>query len=239
MLRTIIIAAIITPAIALAQPAKDTAAKKAPAMKAVKKAPLFKTPLDSFSAALGMNIGLNIKQQGIGKLNMALLMKAFDDAITGRPVPFSMETSNTVVNTYFANMAQKKAAAAKAAEIKFFETNKKKKGVVQTPSGLQYEVLQEGTGIKPVDTNTVKVLYKGTFLNGEEFDSNLNRQSPFQFNVAGGVIQGWIEAIKMMPVGSKWKLYVPSALGYGDQGNGRIPPNTPLVFELEFLEIAK
>jgi len=124
------------------------------------------------------------------------------------------------------------------AGAKFLEENKKKSGIKTTASGLQYEVLKEGPGPIPKESDTVKVHYRGTLIDGSEFDSSYKRNAPAEFSVAG-VIKGWTEALKMMKVGSKWKLYVPSELAYGPQDSPGIPANSVLIFEVELLEIVK
>jgi FKBP-type peptidyl-prolyl cis-trans isomerase FklB len=134
-------------------------------------------------------------------------------------------------------MQQKASVKVKAEGDKFLEENKKKSGVITTPSGLQYEVIKEGTGPQPDSTDVVSVHYKGTLINGEEFDSSIKRGTPEKFGVTG-VIPGWTEALLKMKVGSKWKLVIPSNLAYGERGAGRqIKPNSVLVFEMELLNI--
>src|SRR5699024_9791605 len=129
------------------------------------------------------------------------------------------------------------SAKAKEAEENFFRTNGEREEVKQTASGLQYEVLEAGEGAIPTANDTVSVHYHGTFIDGSVFDSSVMRGEPAQFPVTG-VIKGWVEALQLMPVGSKWKLYVPHELAYGEQGAGAIPPCATLVFEVELLEIA-
>jgi FKBP-type peptidyl-prolyl cis-trans isomerase len=118
----------------------------------------------------------------------------------------------------------------------FLAANKKKEGVTTTESGLQYEIIKKGEGAKPTKADTVVTHYKGTFLNGKQFDSSYDRNEPAKFPVTG-VIAGWTEALQLMPVGSKWKLYIPSDLAYGPNGRQGIPPNSMLIFELELLSI--
>ena len=130
-----------------------------------------------------------------------------------------------------------KAGAEKEAGKKFLAENKKRPGVIELPNGLQYEILKAGTGEKPKATDTVKAHYAGSLINGQEFDNSYKRGEPLEIPVSG-VIQGWVQALQMMPVGSKWKLYIPSDLGYGDRGaGGAIPGGAALIFEIELLEI--
>ena len=130
-----------------------------------------------------------------------------------------------------------KSSAVKEEGRKFLADNKKRPGVVELPSGLQYEIIKQGTGEKPKATDTIKAHYAGTLINGQEFDNSYKRGEPIILPV-GGVIQGWVQALQLMPVGSKWKLYIPSDLGYGDRGAGSaIPGGSALIFEIELLEI--
>jgi FKBP-type peptidyl-prolyl cis-trans isomerase FklB len=132
---------------------------------------------------------------------------------------------------------ENKNAKVKEEGKKFLDENKKRQGVVELPSGLQYEIITAGTGEKPKATDTVKAHYAGSLINGQEFDNSYKRGEPLQIPV-GGVIQGWVEALQLMPVGSKWKLFIPSDLGYGDRGaGGSIPGGSALVFDIELIEI--
>ena len=129
-----------------------------------------------------------------------------------------------------------KASAAKEAGEKFLEANKKRPGVITLPSGLQYEIITKGTGPIPTATDTVKANYTGSLIDGKEFDNSYKRNEALTIPVSG-VIKGWVEALQLMPVGSKWKLFVPSDLGYGDRGAGPIPAGAALIFEIELLDI--
>jgi FKBP-type peptidyl-prolyl cis-trans isomerase FklB len=239
MFRSFILGAVLIPGIVLAQPAKKAPAKtpvKIPvAVKSAKPSPL-KSMLDSFSYAIGTNIGFNLKQSGVDKVNPAMITKAFDDVMKGRQPLFDMQTSNNVVNSYFAPIVAKKAKALKEPGEKFLAENKKRAGVTTLPNGMQYEILKAGNGPIPVDSNNVKVHYAGTFIDGKPFDSSIGRD-PYTVNMRGGVIQGWLEILKLMPVGSKWKVFIPSDLAYGDQGRDGIPPGSALIFEMELMEI--
>jgi len=231
----------LAPGFLMAQPKKTTTPTKTKIPVAVKSSlpsPL-KTPLDSFSYAIGLNIGSNMKQQGVTQLSSAMITKAFDDVLKGKAPLMDMQTSNDIVNRFFSEAAAKKSSAAKAEGDVFLAANKKRPGVHVTPTGLQYEIIKEGNGPKPTDTNTVKVHYTGTLISGKKFDSSVDRGQPIEFGVTG-VIAGWTEALKMMPVGSKWKLAIPSNLGYGDRGQGPdIGPGAVLLFDVELLEITK
>jgi len=239
MFRKLMLIGIVAPGFVMAQTKKPVPAKPKPGVKTVAKVSPLKTALDSFSYAIAMNIGSNMKQQGVTKLSAAMVSRAFDDVLSGKATLMDMEASNGVVNNYFGAIASKKAAAGKAEGEKFLTENKKRPGVKVTPSGLQYEIVKEGTGVKPVDTSVVKVHYTGTLISGKKFDSSVDRGQPIEFGVTG-VIPGWTEALKLMPVGSKWKLFIPSDLAYGDRGSGEaIPPGSALIFDVELLDITK
>jgi FKBP-type peptidyl-prolyl cis-trans isomerase len=152
---------------------------------------------------------------------------------------FTPEQAEEFIKAYFEKVQASSNGPAIEKEKKFLAENKTKTGIVETASGLQYEILQAGKGEIPGENVTVKVNYTGTLLDGTKFDSSLDRGEPFEFNTSGGVIPGWIEAVKLMPVGSKWKIYVPSKLAYGSRDMGKIPPYSTLVFEIELLEIVK
>ena len=219
--------------------AKTTTTTKSPFM--------LKTQLDKFSYAIGMNIAQGIKQQGLAdSVNVAALAKALEDALKGKPALLSDQEAQTIIQTFFqAQQAKTQAGQGKAGEKnmiegkKFLEENKKKTGIVELPSGLQYMVMKEGTGELPKATDKVTTHYHGTLIAGDVFDSSVDRGQPASFPV-NGVIQGWQEALQLMKVGSKWKLFVPSDLAYGNQGAGpKIGPGTTLIFEVELLSIDK
>lgn len=218
--------------------AKPTAAKPAPSSALV-------STQDSISYSIGLFMAQNLKQQGIADLNSALLASGIDDALKGQNSRISMEQASQVMNTFMQKqMAVRTAENSKvSAENKkvgeaFLAENKTKEGVKTTASGLQYTVEKEGTGAKPTATDRVKVHYTGRLLNGTVFDSSVER-GPAEFGV-NEVIKGWTEALQLMPVGSKWKLYIPSDLAYGDRGAGAdIKPGSTLVFDVELLDIVK
>jgi FKBP-type peptidyl-prolyl cis-trans isomerase FklB len=192
---------------------------------------------DSISYSIGVSIGNGIKSQGIDSLNIEILSKAIDGAYKSDSLLISPEEANAFLSSYFQNLQMKKAEAGKAAGQKFMEENKTKPGVITLPSGLQYQVLKEGTGPKPKATDKVTAHYRGTLSDGTVFDSSYDRNQPLNIGVSE-VIPGWTEALQLMKVGSKWKLFIPSDLGYGERGAGHeIPPHSPLVFEMELLSI--
>ncbi|MEZ4901067.1 MAG: FKBP-type peptidyl-prolyl cis-trans isomerase [Spirosomataceae bacterium] len=202
--------------------------------------------LDSVAYSIGMNIAQNLKSQGLDKLNVSLLSKAINDVLKSGKTDLSESEAQMLLGNYFNRLQTqrqaeeaKKYEANKMAGEKFLEENKKKTGVVTLPSGLQYEILKAGEGAKPTINNTVKTHYHGTLPDGTIFDSSVQRGEPAEFPV-GGVIQGWVEALQLMPVGSKWKLYVPYNLAYGERAAGAaIKPYSALIFEVELLEITK
>ncbi|GAB3961783.1 FKBP-type peptidyl-prolyl cis-trans isomerase [Spirosoma harenae] len=201
---------------------------------------------DSLSYSIGVSIAQNIKQQGPKNVNSALLAQGLDDALKGGAMQLSMEQVQQVIQGYYQKqMAVRNAESMKVSEenkkagAAFLAENKTKTGVVTTGSGLQYSIEKEGTGAKPTATDRVKVHYTGKLLNGQTFDSSVERGQPAEFGVTE-VIKGWTEALQLMPVGSKWKLYIPSDLAYGDRGAGAdIKPGSTLVFDVELLDIVK
>ncbi len=202
------------------------------------------TRLDSLSYAIGMNIGQNFKMQSL-TIDVDKLAAGMRDVLKGN-TRLSEEQAGQVVVSFQQEMMEKQEAERAVAGEKhksegaaFLAENKNKDGVKTTASGLQYKVLVEGKGPKPVEADRVKTHYTGKLIDGTEFDSSIKRGEPAEFPVTG-VIKGWTEALLMMPVGSKWMLYIPSDLAYGDRGAGNvIPPNATLIFEIELLEILK
>jgi FKBP-type peptidyl-prolyl cis-trans isomerase FklB len=202
-------------------------------------APALKTTVDSVSYAIGQDIGNSLKAQGITNLNPTLLMKAVQDVLKNQPLLLSKEQCDMSIRDFLQKAAAEKIAKNKAAGDQFLAANKTKPGVVTLPSGLQYQVIKEGTGPKPALTDKVKTHYHGTLIDGTVFDSSVDRGQPISFAV-NGVIPGWTEALQLMPVGSKWKLFIPSDLAYGDRQAGpKIGPGSTLIFEVELLEIVK
>jgi FKBP-type peptidyl-prolyl cis-trans isomerase len=203
-----------------------------------------KTQTDSVSYALGILIGTNTKSNldnapGKDQINLDILAESFHLMIKGEKLPMTAEAANAMVSGFFQSMSQKAGQDNLEKGNAFLEQNKSRQGVTTTESGLQYEIIKAGTGEKPVDTDEVKVHYHGTLIDGTVFDSSVERNEPVTFPVTG-VIPGWTEALKLMPVGSKWKIYLPAKIAYGEQGaGGKIGPNSALVFEVELLEIVK
>jgi FKBP-type peptidyl-prolyl cis-trans isomerase FklB len=194
------------------------------------------TDLQKASYALGINIGTSIKQQPI-QLDLPSLFKGIKDAEVGNKPVLTEDEMNASLKVVRDEATAKVSEANMKEGAEFLTANKAKDGVVTTASGLQYKIITAGTGAKPTNADTVVCNYKGTFINGTEFDSSYKRGKPAEFPV-GGVIRGWTEALQLMPVGSKWELYVPSELAYGSRGaGGAIGPNQTLIFEVELLSI--
>jgi FKBP-type peptidyl-prolyl cis-trans isomerase FklB len=225
-------------------PKTTTAAKPRTATAAKSTQPLtLTTRKDKVSYAIGMSIGQNMKKDSVD-VDPAILARGLKDAMTSAK-PLMTDDEAKVVMTEFRNeMTSKKAAEAKQigdtnkqAGQQFLAANKAKEGVITLPSGLQYKILKEGTGPKPAATDTVVTNYRGSLINGTEFDSSYKRGEPATFPV-GQVIKGWTEALQLMPVGSKWQLFVPAELAYGERSPGpEIGPNSTLIFDIELLSI--
>lgn len=193
--------------------------------------------MDKISYALGLSIGNNFLSSGISKLDIATFAKALEDVLSGKQPSMSYDEAKSVINDYFTKLQSEKFDNNLKAGQEFLEMNKKRAGVVTLPSGLQYEIMKEGNGAVPKATDQVKCHYHGTLINGTVFDSSVQRGEPATFGV-NQVIQGWVEALQLMPVGSKWKLFIPSGLAYGTSGAGQsIEPNSALIFEVEVLDI--
>lgn len=193
--------------------------------------------MDKVSYALGVIIGNNIASSGLDKINASEFSKAVDAVIKKEDVSMTAEEANAIVNDYFATLQGERFEKNVKAGKEFLESNKNKAGVVTLPSGLQYEVLTKGEGNTPSFTDQVKCHYHGTLIDGTIFDSSVERGTPATFGV-NQVIKGWTEALQLMPVGSKWRLYIPSELAYGESGAGQaIEPYSTLIFDVEILEI--
>ncbi|WP_044546782.1 FKBP-type peptidyl-prolyl cis-trans isomerase, partial [Parabacteroides distasonis] len=166
-------------------------------------------------------------------------VQGLNDVLTEAKPALSYDEAKQVINDYFMKLQQEKLEINKKAGEEFLSINKHKAGVVELPSGLQYEVLKNGTGAKPTANDKVKCHYHGTLINGQVFDSSVQRGEPAVFGVSQ-VIPGWVEALQLMPVGSKWRLFIPSNLAYGERGAGEaIEPNSTLIFDVELLDIEK
>ena len=228
-----------TPATTAPTPKK---AQTAPAAKAPASAALT-TKKEKFSYALGMNLGMNFQKQSIA-VEPNLVAKGIKDTMAGGKTLLTEEEAKAVmmeVQNDFRKQqmekVQKLGEANKKEGEAFLAANKAKEGVVTLPDGLQYKILTAGTGPKPASTDTVTVNYRGTLIDGKEFDSSYKRGQPATFAVTG-VIKGWTEALQLMPTGSKWQLFIPSDLAYGERGAGAdIAPNATLIFEVELMSI--
>jgi FKBP-type peptidyl-prolyl cis-trans isomerase len=191
---------------------------------------------DSFSYALGVQVAGFYRQQGVKKINAALLAKAINDLYQNKPLSLNNEGIELSLVAATDTVQYRKLSSDLTEGKKFLAENKKKPGVITTASGLQYEVLTKGTGPKPTITNTVVCNYKGTLLDGTEFDNSYARKTPAEFALTN-VIKGWTEVLQLMPTGSKYKVYVPYQLGYGMVDHEPIPGGSTLVFEIELLSI--
>ncbi len=196
-----------------------------------------KNATDSFSYAVGLSIANFYKEQGITNINTNLVIKAINDAKINKPKLSEAEINTCIMNVIQKSREEKSGPNRKASEA-FLEKNKTQPGIITTASGLQYQVITMGTGPKPAMNDQMKVHYSGFLIDGTPFESSIGKDPiVFGFN---NLIQGWVEALQLMPVGSKWRLFIPPALGYGDNPPGPpIQPGSALIFELELLEIVK
>ena len=197
------------------------------------------TEKQKFSYTIGFQIAQNIKSRGLD-VDAKALAQAIEDVLGGKQPQLSMADMQAAMAAFQRKQLEARAAIAaknQQAGEAYLADNKKKDGVVTLPSGLQYKVMQKGSGKKPTTKDTVVVNYRGTLLSGEEFDSSYTRGQPATLEV-GGVIPGWQEALQLMPVGSKWQVVIPADLAYGARGAGdSIGPNETLIFEIELMEI--
>lgn len=225
-----------------------TRARRAPAAKTAaaaktQTAPALTTQKDKFSYALGMNLGTNLHKQSV-PVDPNILLRGLKDALAGGKTALTEDQARAALMEVQNEMRKKQQeemhAAGEASKKEgdaFLAVNKAKEGVVTLPSGLQYKILTQGTGPKPTATDSVVCNYRGTLINGTEFDSSYKRGEPTTFPVSG-VIKGWTEALQLMPVGSKWQLSVPSDLAYGERSPGpEIAPDSTLIFEVELVSI--
>lgn len=195
--------------------------------------------MDKVSYALGLSIGNNFQNSGIKELNVEDFVRGLKHILSDEKPEISYDEAKQVINDYFVKLQQESLEINKKAGEEFLTINKGRAGVVALPSGLQYQILTKGTGAKPTATDSVKCHYHGTLINGEVFDSSVERGEPAVFGVSQ-VIRGWVEALQLMEVGSKWRLFIPSDLAYGEQGaGGSIGPNSTLIFDVELLDIIK
>lgn len=219
-----------------AQAAKTTA--HTPVKKPATVAPAaLKSGTDSLSYAIGVNVGTYFKKQGVDHLNYAALNKALADVFGDKTLVLSDEQAVMTIQQRLQEFMAQKANITKEDGKKFLAENKKRPGVMELADGLQYEVIRRGTGPMPLDTSVVKVNYTGYLLSGKKFDASADHGGPATFPL-NRVIKGWTEGVKLMPVGSSFKFYIPSELAYGDRGAGNdIPGGSTLIFEVDLLEI--
>lgn len=222
---------------------KTATVKRTPGPAAKPKPVALTTQQDKISYAIGMNMAKTLQRQSL-EVEPDILAKGLKDVLTGNKTLLSDDEARDTLTALQNDMrakqqekAQQLALSNKKEGEEFLAANKSKEGVVTLTSGLQYKILKEGTGPKPSATDSVSCNYRGTLINGTEFDSSYKRGQPATFQV-GGVIKGWTEALQLMPVGSKWQLFIPSDLAYGQRGAGAdIGPNATLIFEVELLSI--
>lgn len=203
---------------------------------------VLKTQKEKASYAVGMNIGKTMKKDGVD-MDPAALARGIKDTLAGTKPLLTDEEASAAIAALSADLRKREeektelaAATNKKAGEAFLAANKAKDGVVALPSGLQYKIIKEGTGPKPTAADTVVCNYRGTLIDGTEFDNSYKRGQPATFPV-GQVIRGWTEAVQLMPVGSKWQIFIPSDLAYGAKPTGPIPPSSTLVFDVELLSI--
>jgi FKBP-type peptidyl-prolyl cis-trans isomerase FklB len=212
---------------------------KKPAANPVTKEPVLKTTEDSLSYAIGLSVARYCKEQGIQTVSTSLVSKAISDVLKNSNQQLTDQQANDIFVAYVSKLKSENAAMNRKAGESFLAENKTKPGVVTLPSGLEYTILKEGDGPRPTAADKIKCNYEGRLLDGTVFDSSLKQGGPIEISV-GRVIPGWTEALQLMPVGSKWRLFIPSNLAYGDQQAGpSIKPGSALIFEVEVLEIVK
>jgi FKBP-type peptidyl-prolyl cis-trans isomerase len=223
--------------------AKPTTAKTAtkPATKPAAKpaAPAMKNILDSASYAIGMSVANFYKQQGVVNLNSAMIIKGCDDIMKGNKAAFDDNTANNIMNTLMNMLQAQKSQVTVTEGEKFLAANKLRPGVKVTASGLQYEIIKDTTGYKPVAADTFVVHYRGTLINGVEFDNSYNRGEPLTYPMSQ-VVAGWTEGLQLMSIGSHYKFYIPYQLGYGIYGREpTIPGGAVLVFDLTLVDVKR
>ena len=193
--------------------------------------------MDKVSYALGLSIGQNLRASGFDEINFEDFLSGVRDVYNQSEPAMSYDEAKTIINEYFQEVQKKAVAQNKEAGEEFLRINAHKAGVTTLPSGLQYEVIKMGDGPKPQLTDSVECHYHGTLINGQVFDSSMDRGETATFPLQG-VIKGWTEILQLMPVGSKWKVTIPSDLAYGDRGAGQmIQPGSTLIFIIELIAI--
>lgn len=199
------------------------------------------TEREKFSYAVGVQISQNLARQSLD-IDSESFIQAVNDILNNKDLKLSIEEMQQVLVSYQQKQQQMRSQLASANKVNgtaFLSDNKTKDGVIETTTGLQYKIIEQGTGDRPTDSDSVSVHYEGRLINGNVFDSSYQRGKPATFPV-NGVIKGWTEALKLMPVGSKWQLYIPSDMAYGERGaGGDIGPNETLIFDVELLSIQK
>lgn len=200
--------------------------------------PVLRTFDDSVSYCVGISVANFYKQQGVKELNTALVSKAVNDILSGKASLIGDNEANNILNNFFSRLQAEKSKSTIEAGEKFLAANKMRPEVKVTESGLQYEVIKEGTGIKPLATDTFVCNYRGTFVDGKQFDASYDRGEPLILPVTS-VIKGWTEGLQLMPVGSRYKFYIPYQLGYGAYDYGSIPGGSALIFDVELLDVKK
>jgi FKBP-type peptidyl-prolyl cis-trans isomerase FklB len=201
------------------------------------KAQAFKTADDSLAYSLGVLVGNNLKSEGFSELDVKIIAEGLEDALKSKPTKLTLEQCNAFFKENSANRKMKANESTKVAGEQYLANNKKRPGVITLDNGLQYEILKEGNGPKPKASDKVNVHYHGTLIDGYIFDSSVDRGEPITFAL-NQVIKGWTEILRLMPVGSEWKVYIPYDLAYGDRGAGQsIKPYSMLIFEIELLGI--
>lgn len=219
-------------------PSKTTSAAKPAIAKSTAPATSLKNGVDSLSYALGISLASYYKTQGINELNSELLSKACGELLQGKTTLMDNNAAGAFLNNYMTKLQSEKSKVTKEAGEKYLAANKNRPGVKVTETGLQYEILQEGTGEKPGAADTVTCHYRGTFIDGKGFDNSYDRGQPISFPL-NGVIKGWTEGLQLMSVGAKYKFYIPYSLGYGEYDYMSIPGGSALVFEVELIEVKR
>lgn len=234
MIKKIIFILTFTPLIGFGQQAKkNISGKTAPVTS------ILKSQNDSVSYAFGLKIAADLKSSGVDQLNYQAWSKAMEQVFKGEKTEITETQAQELITGFMTKGSEKKSTSLIAEGDKFLAENKSKPGVITLPSGLQYLVLKQGTGLKPKPGAEVTVHYKGTLLNGKQFDSSYERGEPLSFKLSR-VIPGWVEGVQLMQEGSKYRFFIPWKLAYGPQGAGQdIPPYSVLIFEIELLNAGK
>ena len=196
------------------------------------------TGMDSLSYAIGLNVGSNLKAQGVENFSYEAMNEGMRDAVAAVKKPLLDEqTASMTIQQKLQEYAGKKINVQKEEGKKFLAENKNQPGITELPNGIQYKIIKQGNGIKPALEDTIKVHYKGTTIDGKVFDDSYSRGEPIEFPL-GNLVEGWKQTLPLMPVGSKWQIFLPSDYGYGDRGAGaNIPGGATLIFELELLDV--